>query len=85
MIDQHDKLEKRCPMLGHPIHFHYCRTTTKDTPCRKIMDCWFEQIPIQEFVKEHFTEEMITAMEQPPKPKMLSLIELIEKAKKSQE
>ena len=82
MIDQYDTLERRCPMLGHPIKFHYCRTTAKDTPCRKLMDCWFEQIPIQDFVNEHLTESQIAAMQQAPKPKMLSLIELIEKAKK---
>jgi hypothetical protein len=84
MIDQYDHLEIRCPMLGHPLNFHYCRTTTRAVPCRKLFDCWYERLPVQEFAAEFFDQQTIAAMVQPPPPKILSLLELIERARASQ-
>lgn len=80
MITEHDHLEIRCPMLGHPLNFSYCRSTTSNTPCRKIYNCWFQRIPVQEFMQENFSKEVIEQITAPPKPKVLSLFELIQKA-----
>lgn len=83
MISQYDKLEIRCPMLGHSLHFSYCRSTVGENPCRRIFDCWFQRFPVQDFMQKHFSKEILDKLSAPPKAKMLSLIELIEQAKKN--
>jgi hypothetical protein len=47
-----------------------------------MFDCWWETIDIRAFVADNYSEEIQNAMTRPPKPKMLSLIELIEQARK---
>lgn len=83
-ITQFDDKQKRCPLLGHQIGFTYCKSPGTDFPCKKILDCWFEQINIVDFVREHYGEEAIEKLSAPSKPKILSLIELIEQAQKRQ-
>ncbi len=80
MIEDHDKNEGYCRMLGHSLPFHYCRTMNGGIPCGKILDCWFERIPIKEFVVENYTLEEQQRIFEPPKAKMVSLVEIIEKA-----
>jgi hypothetical protein len=83
MLTDHDRLLQRCPMLGHEVAFSYCRQPGQETPCRKIFDCWWETFDIQTFVGDNYPEEIPNAITQPPKPKMLSLIEIIEQARKN--
>ncbi|MBN1126682.1 MAG: hypothetical protein JXA82_16885 [Sedimentisphaerales bacterium] len=80
-IDQHDDKTIYCRMLGHEVPFSYCRQGASGQPCRKIIDCWFQTIDIKTFMQTHFTEQQIQAILAPPKPKMTSLIELIQKAR----
>ncbi|MCK4999343.1 MAG: hypothetical protein KAS23_07405 [Anaerohalosphaera sp.] len=82
-IDQHDDKKMYCRMLGHHITFDYCRKGANSQPCRKIFDCWFKTFDVEQFVTDHFTEEQIKAILTPPKPKMTSLIELIQKAQQN--
>jgi hypothetical protein len=82
MLTEHDNLPKRCPMLGHEVTFSYCRHPGQDIPCRKIFDCWWETFDIRTFVTDNYTEEIRNTMIQPPKPKMLSLLEIIEEAQR---
>jgi hypothetical protein len=84
MIDRYDTLEIRCPMLGHPLTFRYCRTTINAVPCRKLFDCWFERLPVQEYAEEFLDQQAIDVFTQPPKAKMASLLELIKRARESQ-
>jgi len=81
MITDYDHLEIRCPMLGHLLKFSYCRTTDGNTPCRSIFNCWFQRIPVQQFIQDNFPKGTVEKITAPPKPKMQSLLELIEKAK----
>jgi len=83
MINQYDTLSKRCSMLGHEVPFSYCRQPGQEIPCRKIFDCWFEKIDVQTFITSNYNEEIQAAIDQPPKPKMLSLFEIIEQARKN--
>jgi hypothetical protein len=46
------------------------------------MDCWFEKIQIKEFLEENYKEEEIAYIFSSSKPKITSLVELIEQAKK---
>lgn len=84
-MNRYDDQRGYCRMLGHAVNFFYCRTTAHGVPCRKIMDCWFETLPIEEYMKEHFTEEQLKNIFKPPESKMTSLLDLIEQAKKRQE
>jgi hypothetical protein len=47
------------------------------------MDCWWERIEIETYLRENFTpEELNRSVFAKPKSKIVSLIELIEKAKR---
>ncbi|MEJ2306603.1 MAG: hypothetical protein P8Y30_03495 [candidate division WOR-3 bacterium] len=81
-MDRYDKERIYCRKLGHWITFEYCRQENNSLPCHKIMDCWFEKLPIEEFLKENYTDEDISYIFKPSKQKITSLIELIEQAKK---
>jgi hypothetical protein len=81
MIDEHDERQTYCRMLGHYLSFEYCRSLQNGLPCHRVLDCWFEQFPVQAFISEHYTEEQCAAFLAPPKNKVTSLLELIEKAK----
>lgn len=70
-------------MLGHDIQFSYCRTVGNSVPCRKILDCWFERFDVESYVTDNFGVEMIKKLAEPPKPKLSTILELIEQAKKN--
>jgi len=75
----------RCPKLGHEITFSYCRSESGDLPCRKVLDCWYPYFEVEVYFRTRLTEEEWREIfESPPKPKMLTLLELIDLAKKRQ-
>ena len=82
-IEDHDNTMIYCRMLGHEVLFFYCRHGVMSQPCRKILDCWFHTFDIEQFIREHFTEDQIKAFLAPPKPKVTTLIELIQQAQES--
>ncbi len=81
-IDENDNRKIRCRMLGHEVQFGYCRQGADGVPCRKIFDCWFEIFDITQFMQQHYSAEQIKQIVAPPKPKMLTLVELIQQAQK---
>jgi hypothetical protein len=81
-ITEFDAIAGYCRMLGHKVPFSYCRSLKEGLPCSKILDCWFEVLPIEQFVSEHYSSEEQETFLLPAKPKVATLIELIEKAKK---
>ncbi|MBC8207902.1 MAG: hypothetical protein H8E79_01895 [Desulfobulbaceae bacterium] len=78
--EQHDAQEGYCPMLGHWLTFSYCRTMNKGLPCFRVLNCWFETFAIQQFIAEQYTHEEQGMIFTPPKPKLPTLLELIEQA-----
>ena len=80
MIEEYDKQEGYCKMLGHFLTFDYCRGVNKGLPCSKVLDCWFQHFPIQEYIKTNYSTEEQAKIFEPPKPKMLSLTEILEQA-----
>lgn len=84
MTESRDHLEQRCPRLGGPVTFNYCRVHGGEGfPCWKILDCWWETFDVVAFMKEHLTAEQFERLRNTqPKPKITSLIELINQAKK---
>jgi hypothetical protein len=75
---------RRCPMLGHEVTFNYCLSAGNTLPCRKIFDCWFERFDITTYMKENFDEDVLKKITAPSKPKITSLVELIQKAKNTE-
>jgi hypothetical protein len=73
----------RCPRLGHHINFSYCRVENRGLPCFRIIDCWYEHFMVEDFLRSELKpEEWQKVFNRPMKPKILSLVELIEEAKR---
>jgi len=70
-------------MLGHEVAFSYCRQPAAELPCRKVFDCWWETFDVEAFVRDHFSADQIERMTQPRQDKMVSLVELIERAQQA--
>lgn len=78
-----DNYTVRCPRLGHQIAFSYCRVENRGSPCFKTLDCWHAHFLVEDFLREILTpEEWEKAFERPGSPKMLTLVELVQQAKK---
>jgi hypothetical protein len=84
MDESKDHFELRCPRLGGPVSFRYCRTSGDDvSACWKIFDCWWESFDVVGYIKKHLSEDKFNMLvNTKPKPKTLSLVELIEQTKK---
>ncbi len=79
-----DKFKVRCRKLGHLIYFSYCRAENKGLPCVKTMDCWYPYFNVEEFLRAELTDdEFAEVFARPQKPKVLSLVELLEKAQRN--
>jgi len=83
MIEQHDDETIRCPKLGGEVNFKYCRIMNNRLPCGWIAGCWQVRMDINKFLADHYSKEELEPIFSPPKPKMETLVELIEKAKKA--
>lgn len=78
-----DSFQIRCPKLGHQIHFSYCRKENFGLPCFKALQCWYPHFKVKVYFLEKLSlEEWREAFEKPVKPKVQSLMELIEQAEK---
>ncbi len=86
MSSSGNPLERRCPRLGGPVSFSYCKTCDEvQQPCFKIIDCWWETFDVVRYLKDHLSEEQFKRLTKAtPRPKIASLVELIEKAKKNE-
>ncbi len=77
-----DEFEIRCPRLGNQVPFSYCCGENGGLPCAKTLICWSPYFPVEEFLRDKLgPKEWRRAFETPPPPKLLTLVELIEKAK----
>ncbi len=85
MDERYDSEETYCRRLGHYLTFRYCRSEKGKIPCPKILDCWFDRLPIGDFLRDNFTKDEIAAVTAPAPPKMATLFELIEQAKQRSE
>jgi len=79
-----DALQRRCPRLGGTIDFAYCRTQGDGgLPCFKVLDCWWEIFDVVGFFRSRLSradfQKIVAAR---PKPKITSILEIVEDAKK---
>ena len=78
------KLERRCPRLGGPVPFAYCKANGEDLkPCFKIVDCWWEIFDVVRYLKDTLSaEEFSSIVAKKPKPKITSILDIVEKTQK---
>ena len=79
-IDAHDHLQLHCRSLGHRVPFEYCRSMNSNLPCNKILECWKNILPIDKFIRQHFTDNEMATFLTPTKPKLVQIFELMKKA-----
>ena len=78
-----DTFQIRCPKLGHQIYFSYCRQENMGRPCFKTLDCWYIHFQVKDYLKKELSvEEWQESFQNPPKPKILSLVEILEQVQK---
>ena len=78
--------EIRCPKLGGEVTFAYCMREAGDLPCSRVIRCWQPHFPVEAYVKTSLTQrEWEQCFKEKPKEKIVTLIELIEAAKKRQQ
>ena len=82
MIEQYDDKTIRCPRVGGEVNFRFCRFENNMLPCRWIVGCWEMRMDINTFLAEHYSREELDKIFVPPRPKIESLVDLIEKASK---
>jgi hypothetical protein len=76
----------RCRKLGHQISFVYCRKENNGLPCPKTLDCWHYYFFVEDFFKKELTDKQWEeSFVNPAKPKIQTLLDLIENAKKNKE
>lgn len=80
-----DQLQQYCRSLGHRVPFEYCRTMNADLPCRSVMDCWQSVFPVEEFIRNQYSEEEIKTFLHPGKPKILQIYDFLLKAAKTKQ
>lgn len=74
----------RCRKLGHEVPFSYCRYENRGLPCSKTIDCWYDHFLIEDFLRRELnSEDWIRTFLKPPEPKVLTLVDLIKKARES--
>ena len=82
-LERFDHLEIRCPRLGGEVTFKYCRVEGGDLPCSRIVACWNRCIPVAEYLREILSTDQLERFSgQRPKERIITLVELIEAAKK---
>jgi hypothetical protein len=78
-----DQLQMRCPRLGGDVTFAYCEQEGGDLPCLRIIACWQPFFPVEAYLRSRLTpEQWDTWSARKPRDKVVTLIELIEEAKK---
>jgi hypothetical protein len=79
-----DPHKRRCPRLGGPVEFAYCRTCGEGNGyCFKVLDCWWEIFDVQARLRETLSEAEIAELTaKQPQPKVASLVEMIQAAQK---
>ena len=81
-----DSFQIRCSKLGHQIHFGYCRKENMGLPCVRILTCWHPYFNVELYFRQELSaEQWKEVFETQPKPKAVTLVELIEQVQKRKE
>ncbi len=82
----YEEKQIRCPKLGGPVTFSYCRVESTGRPCSRAINCWSAYFDAEGLFRSHMSpEQFAQCFFSPPKSKMSTILELIEQAKKASE
>jgi hypothetical protein len=85
MDERFDDLTIYCVQLGGEIPFRYCRTVQDGLPCRRVLSCWEFRIEITRFLHENYSPEGLhQAFSPSPRTRIETIVDLVEKAKRTQ-
>ena len=81
----YDHLQRRCPRLGGPVTFRYCRQDASDDgTCSKVFDCWWERFDVVAFFRQQLTVEAFDKLKQTSMPdKVTSLVDIVRRAQEN--
>lgn len=79
-----NQLIRRCPRLGGPVDFFYCKTCEPQRhPCGKIIDCWWETFDVQRYLEENLAPEIMERLTmREPEPKLSQLLKIAARSMK---
>jgi hypothetical protein len=79
----YEEREIRCPKLGGPVNFSYCRAENTGKPCSRTINCWSPYFDVIAYYRAVFTEEEFEeCFCQTQCSKMETLLDLITRARK---
>ena len=83
-MEAFDDLEAwRCPQLGGPAPFKYCRTMNGDRPCARIIDCWGGSVEIESFLGANYAmEDLKEIFGGPKKGRVDRIVETLDRVKR---
>ncbi|MFH1116328.1 MAG: hypothetical protein V1792_20640 [Pseudomonadota bacterium] len=82
-LPTYEEKEIRCPRLGGPVNFEYCRGEQSGLPCSRALHCWSVHFDAEAFFREGLTpEDFERSFLTPPPSRVATLMELVERARK---
>ncbi len=79
----YEEREMRCPRLGGPVNFSYCRKENVGKPCARTISCWSPYFDVMTYFRATLTEEEFEeCFDQTQCSKMETLLDLIARARK---
>jgi hypothetical protein len=79
----YEEKQIRCPKLGGPVNFEFCRVEGRELPCGRALACWSHYFDVEAYFRKILSAEDFDKCFVQPQPSILcTLIELIEKARK---
>jgi len=78
MREQHDGQELYCRSLGHHVRFAYCRAAGGELPCARVAACWAGRIPVDEYLRAHFTPEELERAFAPRPGKLETILGIVQ-------
>lgn len=79
MKERFDGLEAYCRSLGHYVRFGYCRAAGGELPCERVTECWAGRIPVEEYLREHFTPQELELSFAPRPGKLETILDLVQR------
>lgn len=77
------QLTRRCPRLGGPVSFRYCRTCGHEKQaCWKIIDCWWETFDVVQYLRDTLPQRQLSRILNPKPPsKIAGILHCADKAR----
>jgi len=80
-LKKYDEEKLRCRMLGDFVPFMYCRKMNEKLPCKLIINCWQQKLPILDFLNENFSKDELTkCFKQDDRSRIEKIHDLVAKA-----